>query len=514
MRRPLLLLTLLALGTAACSSASSTYAPANPPVVDHPRPTADPYAGGAGPTPYGGAVPTPYGGVTYTDPGVNPYVPTEKDSKSTFALDVDTASYAIARRYVHDGNMPDPASVRVEEFVNSFDQAYVPPRQGAFAIYADGGPTPFIASDEMLLRVGIQAKTLDEETRMDAALTFVIDVSGSMGREDRLELVKRSLALLVDRLNPSDTVAIVTFGSEAKVELEPTSVRDASRITQAIAGLHTNGSTNAEAGLRLGYRLAADHFREGGINRVILASDGVANIGDTDPDAILRQISWDESVGIQLVTVGFGMGNYNDTLMEGLADRGDGFYAYVNTIDDARTLFGTQLTSTIQTVALDAKAQVEFDPAIVTSYRLIGYENRAVADNRFTDNSVQAGAIGAGHASTALYALRLTGEGRAQDRIATVRVRWSEPEGGASRELAQDVTIGDLATRFESTAPSFRLDALVAATAEVLRQSRWSSTYTLRDVAATADELAGDLPRSDQVGEFLAFLADAARIER
>ena len=513
MRRPLLLLVLLAIGTSACGGSAATAAPANGAPQDHPRWTPDPWTASEAPAseaPEG----TPYDGVTYTDPGVNPFVPTDRDRESTFALDVDTASYAIARRYVSDGNLPDPSSIRVEEFVNAFDQGYEPPRDDTFAVRADGGPSPFLPRDEVLLRVGIQSMVIDDEARKDAALTFVIDTSGSMAREDRLELVKRALTLLVDRLARTDSVAIVTYGSDARVVLEPTSVRDADRIVDAIDRLHTDGSTNAEAGLALGYQLAAGTFREGGINRVILASDGVANVGDTDPEAILRRISWDASLGVQLVTVGFGMGNYNDTLMEQLADKGDGFYAYVNTIDDARTLFGSELTSTLQSVALDAKAQVEFDPAVVESYRLIGYENRDVADDRFTDDSVDAGAIGAGHASTALYALRLTREGRDGDRIATVRVRWTEPEGGRTRELASDVRLGDLADRFEDTDPAFRLDALVAAAAEVFRQSRWGDTYSLRDVAATADELARDLPRSDEVADFLAFLHDAARLER
>ncbi len=513
MRRPLLLLVLLALGTSACGSAAATAAPANGDPPTHPRWTPDPWPASEAPA---AAAPagTPYDGVTYADPGVNPYVPTDRDRESTFALDVDTASHAIPRRYVHDGNLPDPASVRVEEFVNAFDQGYAPPRDDTFAIHAGGGPSPFLPRDEVLLRVGIQARVIDEEARKDAALTFVIDTSGSMEREDRLGIVKRALALLVDRLARTDTVAIVTYGSQARVELEPTSARDADRIVAAIDGLHTDGSTNAEAGLALGYLLAAGTFREGGINRVILASDGVANVGDTDPESILRRISWDASLGVQLVTVGFGMGNDNDTPMEQLADKGDGFYAYVNTLDDARTLFGRDLTSTLQSVALDAKAQVEFDPAVVESYRLIGYENRDVADDRFTDDSVEAGAIGAGHASTALYALKLTGEGRASDRLATVRVRWADLNGGRTRELAKDVRVGDLADRFEATDSAFRLDALVAASAEVFRQSRWSDRSTLRDVVATASEVVGALPRSDQAAEFLAFLADAARLGR
>ena len=248
----------------------------------------------------------------------------------------------------------------------------------------------------MLLRLGVKAREVSERDRPQASLTFVIDTSGSMAREDRLELVKQSLTLLVDRLDRADTVAIVTYGSDARVVLEPTSVRDADRILAAIHGLSTDGSTNAEAGLALGFELAAHAFREEGINRVVLASDGVANTGQTDPDAILRRIRWDASLGIQLVTVGFGMGNYNDALMEQLADRGDGFYAYVNTLDDARTLFGEQLGSTLQSVALDARAQVEFDPALVESYRLVGYENRDLPDEAFRDDRVDAGAIGAG----------------------------------------------------------------------------------------------------------------------
>jgi Ca-activated chloride channel family protein len=247
---------------------------------------------------------------------------------------------------------------------------------------------------------------------------------------------------------------------------------------------------------------------------VILASDGVANTGATDAESILGRISWDASLGIQLVTVGFGMGNYNDALMEQLADKGDGFYAYVNTMDDARTLFGDQLTSTLQTVALDARAQVEFDPNTVESYRLVGYENRDIADQDFRDDRVDAGAIGAGHAVTALYALRLTGEGGAGDRIGTLHLRWTDPDSHAADETALDIRAGDIAQTFRSTGGSFRLDALVAAAAEVFRHSRWADSYSIADVANAAYESSGDLPRGEQVEDFLRFLDEAARIER
>ncbi len=507
MRRPFLFVAALALASAACSSSVSSPAPAaqQPPAHHQPTPRPErPAAPGA----------TPYDGVTYQDPGVNPFVPTDRDQQSTFALDVDTASYAIAQRYVDDGNLPDPASVRVEEFVNAFDQGYAPPEDGTFAIHADGAPSPFLARDEVLLRIGIKARVVRDRARPDAALTFVVDTSGSMGREDRLGLVQQSLAYLVDQLGPHDTVAIVTYGTDARIVLEPTSVRNAAEILDAIDGLRADGSTNAEAGLRLGYRLAADHLLEGGINRVILASDGVANVGNTDPADILRRISWDASLGIQLVSVGVGMGNYNDVLMEQLADQGDGFYAYLNTLDDARRLFGEALTSTLETVALDARAQVDFNPDVVEAYRLIGYENRALPDASFRDDRVDAGAIGAGHASTALYALRLTGEGSRSDRIATVSLRWSDPDTGRTEEIAQDVRPDAILGSFGAAPATFRLDALVAAAAEVLRGSRWADGYTIRDVADTADEAASALPATSQVDALLTFLDRAARLDR
>ena len=338
-----------------------------------------------------------------------------------------------------------------------------------------------------------------------------------MGREDRLGLVKQALAFLVDRLRPRDSVAIVEYGTDARVVLEPTSARDADEIIDAIDSLEPSGSTNAEAGLRLGYQLAADALLEGGINRVILASDGVANVGQMDPESILSRVRPDAEQGIQLVTVGFGMGNYNDVLMEQLADKGDGFYAYVNQLDDARTLFGEQLTSTLDTVALDARAQVEFNPDVVEAYRLVGYENRAIADDQFQNDEVDAGAIGAGHASTALYALRLTGEDGGLfngGRIATVHLRWTDPGSREAQETSGDVHLGDLAGSFADTAPAFQLDAIIAAAGERLRQSRWADHYDLGDVAALADEVADDLPRTDEVHALLSMLDEAGRLER
>jgi len=334
-----------------------------------------------------------------------------------------------------------------------------------------------------------------------------------MERDGRLELVKDALRLLVDGLGRDDSVSIVTFGDDARVVLPPTRATDSDRIVGALAELHPGGSTNLEAGLRLGYGLARETLTENGIDRVVLASDGVANVGLTDPDGILAGIRDDAASGIELVSVGVGMGNYNDALLERLADQGDGFYAYVDTFDEARRLFTEDLTGTLQAVALDARAQVEFDPDVVAAYRLLGYENRAIDDRDFTDDTVDAGAIGAGHAVTALYAVRLREDIGRDDRLATLRLRWTDPERGGADELTRDVRLSELARSFAATEPTFRLDAIVAATAEVLRESPWVGRLDVHDIARVAGDEARDLPATDQVHDLLDLLDDLASLE-
>ncbi len=505
MRIPILPVAIVTFLVAACSGTSTAGPSYAPPDPGHHRETAQPWPEPAA---------TPYDGVTYQDPGVNPYVDPDEDQVSTFGLDVDTASYTIAQRYVDDGYRPDPASVRVEEWVNAFDQGYRAADDEAFAIAADGGPTPFTDEDEILLRIGLQAGDVRDRAREDAALTFVIDTSGSMEREGRLELVKAALRVLVDQLGRDDSVSIVTFGDEARVVLGPTPASRDHEILGAIDELLPGGSTNLEAGLRLGYELARESLTENGIDRVILASDGVANVGLTDPESILGTIRDDAAAGIELVSVGVGMGNYNDVLLEQLADQGDGFYAYVNALDEAERLFTEDLTGTLQTVALDAKAQVAFDPEIVAAYRLVGYENRTVDDRDFTDDQVAAGAIGAGHSVTALYALRLRGDAGPQSRLATVSLRWTDPDSGRTDELTRDVRTSDLARSFEASDPFFRFDSIVAATAEVLRGSPWAERLDLRGVADIADRAERGLPESDEVHDFLNLLDDLAAMER
>ena len=506
MRKPLLSLAAAALLASACGSGSASSAPgaASGAVADHHLPTQAP--------PRGEPPATSPPGVTFQDPGTNPWVDPGRDDQSTFGLDVDTASYTIAQAYVHDGIAPDPAGIRVEEWVNAFDQGYPAPESDAFAIVADGGPTPFTAEDEVLLRIGLQARRVAARDRQPASLTFVVDTSGSMEQGGRLEMVKDALRILIKGLDRHDHVAIVSFGSDALVVLGPTPADQAGTILDAIDRLRPGGSTNLEAGLRLGYELARRTLTENGIDRIVLASDGVANVGLTESDSILEVISRDAAAGIELVSVGVGMGNYNDVLLEQLADRGDGFYAYIDTRDEARALFSKDLTSTLQTVALDAKAQVTFDRESVAAYRLVGYENRAIADRDFSNDGVAAGAIGAGHAVTALYALQLRPDAGPRAHIARVTVRWTDPDRGGARDLGRDVGISDLARSFRATDPHFRLDALVARTAEILHGGDLAGRGDLRDVADVAAREDLVLPGSGEVRDFLDLLRNLARL--
>jgi Ca-activated chloride channel homolog len=426
-------------------------------------------------------------------------------------MDVDTASYTIAQRFVADGNLPDPSSIRTEEWVNAFEQGYAAPSDDTFAVHVDAARTPFAGQGDVLLRIGIKARDVRERQRAPAALTFVIDTSGSMEREGRLELVKDSLRTLVRSLGQRDTVAVVTFGDDARVILGRTAASREREILAAIDQLHPGGSTNLEAGLRLGYSIARESRPDdGGIDRVVLASDGVANVGLTDANGILRQIRDDAAAGIQLVSVGVGMGNYNDVLLEQLADQGDGFYAYVNGLDEARRLFRDDLVGTLQAVALDAKVQVRFDPDVVTSYRLIGYENRAIPDAQFRDPSVDAGAIGAGHEVTALYALTLRDDAGRDARLGSVALRWTEPEAKRESHLEREIAGRDVlgsgaGIRFGDADPTFRLDAIVAATAAALRSDRASADDSLHEIERVAGAF-DDLPRTDQVHDFRVFL--------
>jgi Ca-activated chloride channel family protein len=457
----------------------------------------------------------PYKDVFFEDYGVNPFIDTEDDYLSTFAIDVDTGSYTVMRRYISDGYLPDDDSVRVEEYVNYFDQGYEPPSEndGAFAIHIDGAPSRFGEERYHLVRIGIQGYTVPPEERKDVVLTFVIDVSGSMDMENRLELVKDALQLLVGELRPGDKVGIVVYGSRAHAMLEHTPVGEGyEKILSAIYGLHPEGATNAEEGLVIGYQMAAEAYDPEAVNRVILCSDGVANVGRTGPDSIMEQISTYADEGIYLTTVGFGMGNYNDVLMEQLADQGDGFYAYVDDIKEAKRVFVHQLTSTLQVIAKDAKVQVDFNPGTVSRYRLIGYENRDVADEDFRDDSVDGGEIGAGHSVTALYELKFQPDAPENEVAFTVFVRYQEPDSSETVEISRAVAQADFAPTFGEASPRFQLSAVVAEYAEILHNSYWAKGSSLENVAREAHRVAEYLPGDEAVTEFVGLVDRAASL--
>jgi Ca-activated chloride channel homolog len=425
---------------------------------------------------------------TFEGTGVNPFVATSTDALSTFGLDVDTGSWSVGQSFLETGYRPDPDSVRVEEYVNAFEYGYPSPTDADLAVVVDSGPMPLVTDDTQLVRVGVQAREVADADRPDAVITLVVDTSGSMDIRERLGLVQSSLAVLAQQLRPTDVVSVVTYGDESSVLLPPTPVADTDAIIQAIDSLGPEGSTNMEAGLRLGYETARAAFTPGALNVVVLASDGVANVGDTGPGSLAEMIRQAGSEGIHLVTVGYGLGNYNDVLMEQLADQGDGFYAYVDTFEEAERLFGTELTSTLTVVAEEARVQVAFDPAVVAEYRLLGYENRAIADEDFTDLGVDTGEIGAGHSVTALYEVRLVAGADPTASFGTASLAYRSTTTGEA------VNVETALTPTAEPAPSWRLAALVAEYAEVLRQSPYASDrgVTLDAVAAAAAELAQD----------------------
>lgn len=445
--------------------------------------------------------------------GVNPRIDTQDDPLSTFGLDVDTGSYSIMRSYVNEGSLPPEDSVRVEEYVNYFNQGYpYPPEGQAFGINIDGGPTPFEENlGYQVMRVGIQGYAVSPEERKDVSLTFVIDVSGSMNMDNRLGLVKRSLALLVKQLRPSDRVSIVVFGTNAEVILPPTAGDRTQRITQAINRLQPGGVTNAEAGLMLGYQMADEAFIRGGINRVILCSDGGANLGETDAGSIWNEIEDYAGKQITLTTVGFGMSNYNDVLMEQLADKGNGFYAYVDDIQEARRLFIENLTSTLQVIALNAKVQVDFNPEVVSRYRLVGFENRALADQDFRNDNVTAGQVGAGHSVTALYEIKLNPD--AQGKIATVHLRWQNPDSLNAIETSRSFSTGQLVASFNRTDPHFQWSVVVGEYAEVLRNSYWAQNISLDTIQAEAQRVGARLSEDEDVSEFVNLVRQAVQYQ-
>jgi Ca-activated chloride channel family protein len=444
--------------------------------------------------------------------GVNPFIDTEDDHLSTFAMDVDTASYTLVRSYLHDGHLPPNDAVRVEEFVNYFKYDYPAPKKDDFAVYAEASPWQFGEGrqNSYLLRLALKARQISDENRKPAILTFVIDVSGSMSREDRLGLVKKSLRLLVDNLRPEDRIGIAVYNTRGAKLMDHKGLVEKDDILAAIDSLSPGGSTYAEEGIKIGYEMAERAFKRDCINRVILCTDGVANEGRTGADEILKVIKEKADKGITLSAIGFGMGNYNDVLLEQLGDKGNGHYAYVDTIAEAKRIFEENLTGTLQLIARDAKVQVDFNPDVVRSYRLIGYENRDVPDEKFRDDKYDGGEVGAGHSVTALYEIKLWPEKKG--KIATTYVRYKNAETGAVTEFKSDFKTVQLNRNFDDSSKQFRLAATVAEFAEILRNSYWAKDATLEPVLQQAQTLAGEFKENADVIELVDLISKAKQL--
>ncbi|MCB1182390.1 von Willebrand factor type A domain-containing protein [bacterium] len=464
--------------------------------------------------------------------GVNPFVATEDDALSTFATDVDDASWTMARNYLDRGQLPPPEAIRVEEFVNAFDAGWPVQDEAPFRIHADGSASPY-GKGYRLLRIGLVGQHIPDEERKPADLVFVIDVSGSMAREERLGTVKRALHGLVAQLREGDRVGIVVYGSNGQVLLPLTGAENRDLILGVIDGLGPGGSTNAAEGLELGYRMAREAQQPGVISRLILCSDGVANNGvSTEAGGILDAVRRASDEGITLSTVGFGMGNYNDVLMEKLADQGDGNYSYVDSQEEADRVFRENLTGRLQTIAREVKVQVEFDPARVRRWRLLGYENRDVADEDFRNDAVDAGEVGADHQVTALYEVKLEDAeapewdgvdlsarrgGDARERIGTIRLRWEAPahdtaHAGMVTEIERPLRRGDVSADAADGSLALRVQTVVAEFAEILRGSYWAKG---RDAAALVPEVDRLLLEARNAGGYdTEKLADLRRLVR
>ncbi|RPK83865.1 von Willebrand factor type A domain-containing protein [Streptomyces sp. ADI98-10] len=443
------------------------------------------------------------------------------DYLSTFALDVDTASYGYARRTLGDGRLPTPEDVRPEEFVNSFRQGYERPKGPGFSVNVDGarigtgkgGGDGTGASGWSLLRVGLATEAAPATAeRPPAALTFVVDISGSMAETGRLDLVRKSLDILTDELRDDDSIALVTFSDQAETRLPMTRVKgNRNRIKDAVREMQPAQSTNVEAGITLGYEKSVDGHREGATNRVVLLSDALANTGDTEAEGILKKIdSARREYGITLFGVGVGS-DYGDAFMEQLTNKGDGNTTYVGDDEQARKVFVDQLPAHLEIRARDAKAQVAFDRKTVRQFRLIGYENRKVADEDFRDDSVDGGEVGPGHTVTALYAVRL--RDGASGTVAEATVRWLDPKTRKPREETGSVrTEAVKGSLWGGENYRLQVAAVAAYFADHLRGGDLPGAPRLRELASRADGLA-ETTEDSAVRKLATAIGQADRLE-
>ncbi len=446
---------------------------------------------------------------------------------STFSIDVDTGAYSNVRRILNSGQLPRKDAVRIEELINYFSYDYAAPKSSKhpFAAITEVAPSPW-NKDAHLLHIGI--KGYADEKRPAANLVFLVDVSGSMNSPAKLGLLKSSLKLLSKQLTKDDRIAIAVYAGASGTVLESTPGNDVNKIQRALDSLDAGGSTNGAAGIKLAYSLAEDGFIKGGINRVMLATDGDFNVGTTNFEVLKELVEKKRETGVSLTTMGFGSGNYNDHLMEQLADVGNGNYAYIDTLNEANKVLVEELGSTLQTIAKDVKIQIEFNPAEVSQYRLVGYENRMLNREDFNNDKIDAGEIGAGHSVTAIYEIILADAGKGwieplryqsektvstNGELAELRIRYKEPEGSKSTLIKWPLLSKDLLADIRGASDDFRFAASVAGFGQLLRGGDMLQGFSYDDILALARKSRGN-DEFGYRGEFLQLVSLANSLAR
>ncbi|MBD1558374.1 VWA domain-containing protein [Vibrio sp. S9_S30] len=440
---------------------------------------------------------------------------------STFSIDVDTGSYANVRSYINMGQKPPSDAIREEAFINYFDYQYDTPKNKKlpFSVQSEVAPSPWSA-ERHLLRIALKGYDIPNSERKDSNLVFLVDVSGSMAEPNKLPLLVQSLALLVKELDSRDTVSLVTYAGHSSVVLEPTKGESKQVILAALKQLQAGGGTYGESGIKMAYQQAQKGFINNGVNRVILATDGDFNVGVSNINDLKAIIKQEKEKGISLTTLGFGRGNYNDGLMEQLANIGDGNHAYIDTLHEAKKVLLRQMSGTLQSIAHDVKIQVEFNPANVKEYRLIGYQNRLLKDEDFNNDAVDAGEIGAGHSVTALYELTLANDkGQIDDlryqksipspdakarsnELVQVKVRYKLPSKSESKLVQHVVSTKNVRSDFLQASSDFQFATAVAAFAQKLKDNHYLSHVNYDDIAGIARSNRGDDPHNYR-GEFI-----------
>jgi len=444
---------------------------------------------------------------SYTPVTESGFITTSNDPLSTFSIDVDTASYANIRRFINENRLPPVGAVRIEEMINYFSYDYPQPQKGPFSVTTEVGPSPW-QPDYKLVRIGLQAKNINKKLLPPSNFVFLIDVSGSMRSANKLPLLKKSMHLLVDQLGKQDRVAIVVYAGSDRVVLQPTSADQKQLIKTAIDQLGASGSTHGSKGIVTAYQLAKQSFMPKGNNRVILASDGDFNVGVTSRGELQKLIEEKRKSGIYLTTLGFGMGNYHDDTMEILANKGNGNYSYIDSLLEAKKVLVKEMSGTMFALANDVKIQVEFNPARVGAYRLIGYENRALADEDFNDDKKDAGEIGVGHRVTALYELIPTGHasipsvdplkyqkmtgnsGTISQDLLTVKLRYKPT--GSSTSILLEQSLADKENKRQERSTDFHFVSAVSAFGMILKKSTHINTFNYDDIIKLARKGKGE----------------------